>query len=316
MNPFVWFVSAGIGALDHKEKKWDNNHNLVDCCFFFVFSDNPHCQWSLRLSALVNIMLIDLVDRLIWSSKFLACDHCASFALAFEVFIVRRDLHHGQTCHGSLQLSLHSNLLVREPPHDCVRDYHRDRNNCLRNHHHSQSAHSRASLQLEHPFAITIEILVRVTVIATELACSFQCNAHRNWMEQWVVALLCDGLSDQSLTIEFLGLFKHSRAANLSQLCKCNSASWDMLVHGGEGWKQRPLSRGLADCDLTILVWQVQALLCNDLSKTSWVQLGVLQYLGWLRALKGGWRVTPVWTWGEDEGDRHMGYYNSDLRVL
>jgi hypothetical protein len=35
MTPFVWFVSAGIGALDHKEKKRDNNLNLVDCCVLF-----------------------------------------------------------------------------------------------------------------------------------------------------------------------------------------------------------------------------------------------------------------------------------------
>jgi hypothetical protein len=33
--------------------------------------------------------------------------------------------------------------------------------------------------------------------------------------------------------------------------------------------KWRPLSRGLADCDLAILVWQVRALLCNNLFKTS-----------------------------------------------
>jgi len=139
---------------------------------------------------------------------------------------------------------------------------------------------SRTSSQLEHSFTIAIEILVRVTIVTTKLARSFQRNVHRNWLEQWVVMSPRDGLSDRSSTIELLGRFEHSRATNLSQLCERNSASQDTLVNGGEGWKWRPLSRGLADRDLTILVWQVRALSCNNLFKTSRAQLGVLQYIG------------------------------------
>jgi hypothetical protein len=52
--------------------------------------------------------------------------------------------------------------------------------------------------------------------------------------------------------------------------------------------KRRPLSRGLTDRDLTILVWQVRALSCNDLFKTSRAQLGISQYLDELGVLKGG----------------------------
>ena len=129
---------------------------------------------------------------------------------------------------------------------------------------------------------------VRVTIVATELARSFQRDVRRNWTEQWVVASLRDGLSDRSSTIELLGRFEHSRATNLSQLRECNLASQDMLVRGGERWKGRPPSRGLLDRDLTILVWQVRALSCNDLFKTLRAQLGISQYLGELGVLKGG----------------------------
>jgi hypothetical protein len=145
---------------------------------------------------------------------------------------------------------------------------------------------------------------VRATLVATELARSFQCDVHRNWAEQWIVTSPHDWLSDHSLTIELLGRFEHSCATNLSQLRQRNSASRDMLVHGGERWKRRPLSRGLADRDLTILVWQVRALSCNDPFKTSRAHLGVSQYLGELGVLKGGcergwWLVylPPLQTW-------------------
>jgi hypothetical protein len=125
-----------------------------------------------------------------------------------------------------------------------------------------------------------IEILVRVTVITTELARLFQRDVRCNWTEQWVFASLRNGLSDRSLIIELLGRFEHSRGTNLSQLREGNLASRDMLVHKGEGRKRRPLSRGLADHDSAILVWQVRALYCNDLFKTSRVQLSISQYIG------------------------------------
>jgi hypothetical protein len=236
-------------------------------------------------------MLIDLVDRLIRSSRFPCLRSLRLFALAIVRSSIRREPRRDRSCTSSAQLSLRPNLLVRK--------IHRDQGTRSRLSLRSTNVFVRPSSHSTGSFvsiiAIRTSVLnrdrdsrVRVTIVATELARSFQRDVRHNWTEQWVVASLHDGLSDRSSTIELLGRFEHFQATNLSQLRECNSASRDMLVRGGEGRKRRPLSRGLVDRNLTILVWQVRALSCNNLFKTSRAQLSVLQYLGELGVLKGG----------------------------
>ena len=63
MNPFVLVVSACINALHLTEKRQDNNHHLVDCCFnllFIYLAILVAIDWC----ALATIVLVDLVDRL------------------------------------------------------------------------------------------------------------------------------------------------------------------------------------------------------------------------------------------------------------
>ena len=63
MHPFVLVVSACINALHLTEKRQDNNHHLVDCCFnllFIYLAILVAIDWC----ALATIVLVDLVDRL------------------------------------------------------------------------------------------------------------------------------------------------------------------------------------------------------------------------------------------------------------
>jgi hypothetical protein len=47
---FLLFVSAGIHAHHFTEEKYNNNHNLVDCWFFFSFLRQSSLPWMSLLS--------------------------------------------------------------------------------------------------------------------------------------------------------------------------------------------------------------------------------------------------------------------------
>jgi hypothetical protein len=90
--------------LVHK-KEQDNNHKLVDCCFFLVLSGNPHCRWLLWSFALTNIIAIDVINQLIRSSKFPCLRSLHLFALTIVRSRVRCELCRSQSCDHSLSRS-------------------------------------------------------------------------------------------------------------------------------------------------------------------------------------------------------------------
>ena len=81
-----------------KRKTWQQSSAswLLLLLFFIRRSSSP---W-------IGLLLQPWIDP----CKYPCFDHCTSFALAFEDFIVHRDLHRGRTCTSSAQLSLRSNL--------------------------------------------------------------------------------------------------------------------------------------------------------------------------------------------------------------
>ena len=100
----------------HK-KEQDKNHKLVDCCFFFFLSGNPHCHWFLQLLAHANIVAIDSIAQLDQLLEFpclqpiCICKHCfdrSPWSIDAVVWArCLRSLHfvcyHDRTCNRWLQ---------------------------------------------------------------------------------------------------------------------------------------------------------------------------------------------------------------------
>jgi len=103
-EPFL-FVLCRYPCTKPQGKRNDNNHYLVDCWF-------PFCSVAILIAmdwfALANILLIDRFDPSMQVSL-----QWASFALAYEDSLVRRNCCRDRTCDSSLQLSLRPNSVVR-----------------------------------------------------------------------------------------------------------------------------------------------------------------------------------------------------------
>ena len=241
LNPFVWLVSVGIGALDHKEKKYDNNHNLVDRCFPFlcilwqsslpvivaiICSHEHHADWSCwsidsikQVSFLAIVAPICCRDRVFKrSSQASSLSIMRLFALAIERSLVHHDPCRARTFKGSSRMSSWSNQLIVA---------------FLRT-----SSQSNVMLALD-PLGDWTCSFASIVMIGTLVrdrdwdscpcdhlchrTCSFvQCDVCRNWMEQWIVTSPRDGLSDHSSTIELLGP---------ALLCTEHATTWVQLAH-------------------------------------------------------------------------------------
>ncbi len=151
--------------------------------------------------ALANIHLINLIDATMQVSL-----HWASFALAYEDSIVHRDLHRGQTCDGSLQLSLRLNLLVCK-----IR---RDRH--LRSQSSSRSMYSFAQLvaiKLKYSLRSCLWLHNQVEMlVAIMFVIARSCPVHRDLHRDRT----CKGLTDRMSAIKAIGKLEHSRAASFS----------------------------------------------------------------------------------------------------
>ena len=276
-------VSAGIRALNQGKETWQQSQASWLLCPFFlhllvilITSERRDCRLS--QTSCWSISSIDWFDQ----ASFLACYRCASFALTFEVFIVHRDLHRGRTCHGLLQLSLHSNLLVCKPPRDRIR--------WLFVRPSSQSIGSLAS------------IVAIGTPVRNRDQDSSPCD-RRHHRTCSFVPTRCSSQLDGAVgcciaSRRALRLKRKDRVAGSVQALSCDKpittlraqlgisryvASWRWRMEAETKW--RPLSRGLADRDF---FWRHGMFLGNYPELRGAVHMGVLLLMR---------RIRVRWVW-------------------